>query len=125
MGVSIGRLRRRQEFLQVAETRRKIATPGLILQARRRDAAATPDGVAPDSARLGFTATRKIGGAVARNRARRRLRAAAQAVMPEAGRAGWDYVLVARTGTLSRRFPDLMGDLRRALATIERERRGK
>jgi len=66
--------------------------------------------------RVGFTASRKIGGAVERNRARRRLRAAAQAVLPLYGLAGNDYVLVARRETLTRPFEDLIADLKSALA---------
>jgi ribonuclease P protein component len=66
--------------------------------------------------RLGFTASRKIGGAVERNRAKRRLRAAAAAVLPLYGLPGNDYVLVARRDTLTRPFDGLIGDLKSALA---------
>ncbi|MEX1206259.1 MAG: ribonuclease P protein component [Dongiaceae bacterium] len=59
------RLKRRPDFLRVAGTRRKSVTPGLILQARPRAAAE------PGVFRVGFTVSRKVGGAVARNRARR------------------------------------------------------
>jgi len=67
--------------------------------------------------RLGFTCSRKVGGAVARNRARRRLRAAADAVL-RPGPAGWDLVLVGRAATLQRPFPLLVEDLRAALCRI-------
>ena len=70
-----------------------------------------------DSAiRVGFTASRKIGGAVERNRAKRRLKAAAGAVLPLYGMAGNDYVLVARRETLIRPFEALLSDLKSALA---------
>ena len=69
----------------------------------------------PGVLRVGFTASRKIGNAVARNRAKRRLRAAAAALLPLHGRGGHDYVLVARTATLTRRFDDLLADLTGAL----------
>jgi len=65
--------------------------------------------------RVGFTATKKLGNAVIRNRARRRLRAAAAAALPLYGLAGNDYVLVARQETLSRPFQGLIGDLVSAL----------
>jgi ribonuclease P protein component len=69
--------------------------------------------------RFGVTATKKVGNAVARNRAKRRLRALAREVLPEGGRPGWDYVLVARpdsTATLP--YDDLRRDLARMLARI-------
>lgn len=65
--------------------------------------------------RIGFTASRKIGTAVKRNRARRRLKAAAQSVLPLYGLAGNDYVLVARRETLTRPFAGLLEDLKSAL----------
>ena len=64
---------------------------------------------------MAFTATRKLGGAVVRNRAKRRLRAAAAAVLPLYGLGGNDYVLVARRDTLTKRFDALLGDLIEAL----------
>jgi len=68
------------------------------------------------SARAGFTATKKIGNAVARNRAKRRLRAAAAAIVPLYGREGRDYVLIARAQTLACSFDALKNDLTQALA---------
>ena len=68
---------------------------------------------------MGFTASQKVGNAVARNRAKRRLRAAARAVIAAEGRAGWDYVLVGRAGaTADHPWDDLLADLRRALARL-------
>ena len=64
---------------------------------------------------VGFTATRKIGGAVVRNRAKRRLREAARALLPLHGRAGRAYVFVARAGTPSRPWERLLDDVRQAL----------
>ena len=69
----------------------------------------------PGTLRVGFTASRKVGGAVARNRAKRRLRAAAAATLPLLGRQGHDYVLVARAATLSRPFAQLTHDLEKAI----------
>jgi ribonuclease P protein component len=109
------RLTRRAEFLKVAAARRKWAAPGLILQAADAPAAAS----APLSPwRVGFTASRKVGNAVARNRARRRLRAACAAVLPEHAEGGHDYVLIARAGTLSRDYRALLGDLEEGLRRL-------
>ena len=84
--------------------------PGLVLQTRDR-----ADG---ETLRVGFTASRKVGGAVQRNRAKRRLRAAAEQVLGSKGRAAHDYVLIARAETVRRPFPLLLDDLDRALQRI-------
>jgi len=105
------RLTRRAEFLKVAAGRRKWVAPGLILQA----AAGSPAGA---SWRVGFTASRKVGNAVARNRARRRLRAASAAVLADHALQGHDYVLVARSGTLTRDYAALLGDLEEGLRRL-------
>ena len=102
------RLTRRAEFLRVAGKGRKAPMPGLVLQALRRDDAGP--------ARLGFTATKKIGNAVVRNRTKRRLREAARLVLAEAPLSGVDLVLIGRDGTRGRRFEALLADLRGALA---------
>jgi ribonuclease P protein component len=100
------RLTRRGEFLKVASRGRKAARPGLVLQAMPQ-----PSG----GLRLGFTATKKIGNAVARNRAKRRLREAARLTLGVAPPKGWDLVLVARDATGARDWQKLLGDLRGAL----------
>ncbi len=109
----VGRLKRRAEFLRVAGAGRKSVTPGLILQvAPRVEGAALPEGCA---LRVGYTASRKVGIAVERNRARRRLRAAVDQVMALHAAPGRDYVLIARAGTAGRPFAALLGDLKAAL----------
>ena len=128
---ALRRLKTRPEFLKVAATGAKWVTPGLVLQARRRPAT-RPEGTAPErtasegtaseaeaeQVRVGFTVSRKVGNAIRRNRARRRLRAAAMEVLPEHGRSGCDYVLIGRAGTLDRRYADLVMDLRTAIQRI-------
>ena len=68
--------------------------------------------------RVGFTATRRIGGAVVRNRAKRRLREAARQVLPALARPGCDYVLIARGGTVARPWPRLLDDVKSALIRL-------
>jgi ribonuclease P protein component len=109
-GLSLDRLKKRADFLRAARTTRRVVT-SLTLET-----CLTPDDEQTHAhIRVGFTASRKVGNAVARNRAKRRLRAAAAAILPLHGREGHDYVLVARTATLTRVFADLLGDLETAL----------
>jgi ribonuclease P protein component len=111
-------LRRRADFLAAARGRRRML-PGFALQARERTDDEPAAGI-----RIGFTCSRKVGGAVARNRAKRRLRAVAREVLPEHGRPGWDYVLVGRAGTTATRpYPRLRDDLAAALAALHAEGR--
>ena len=102
-----GRLIRRAEFLRVAAKGRKVAMPGLVLQALPRSDASP--------ARLGFTVTKKVGNAVIRNRTRRRLKEAARLLLRERGLAGVDLVVIGRDRTRARPFAALQDDLRRAL----------
>lgn len=109
----LARLKTRRDFLRVADTRARFATPGLILQVRRHnadEASALPD------LRVGFTVSKKVGNAVVRNRVRRRLRAAADAVMGVRAKTGRDYVLVGRRESEERPFADLLADIETALA---------
>ena len=108
-------LKNRPDFLRAAQARRQ-GTGGFLLQGRARG-----DGAAV--VRIGFTASKKIGNAVARNRAKRRLRAVARAVMAAAARPGWDYVLVAKPqATISRDYTDLLADLHAALRSVHKDR---
>ena len=108
----VGRLVRRSEFLAAAKGRYR-AQGALLVQMRPRQ-----DG--SDEIRVGFTATRKVGGAVVRNRAKRRMRAVARALLAELGMAGCDYVFVARNGAPDRAWLQLLDDARRALSLLAR-----
>jgi ribonuclease P protein component len=110
----IATLRKRADFLRAATAWRQ-GTPGFMLQARQRGA----DEPAAVPVRIGFTCSKKLGNAVARNRAKRRLREVARLVLPEGGRPGWDYVLVGRPETTAvRSFTDMQADLIRALVQV-------
>ncbi len=105
-------LKKRAEFLAAARAQHR-GTKGLMLQGRARG-----DGD-DEGLRVGFTCSKKVGNAVARNRAKRRLREVARAVLPSHGRAGWDYVLIGRHETTANRdFEDLKGDLIYALKKV-------
>jgi ribonuclease P protein component len=117
---AIGRLKTRAEFLYVKGGDRFVA-PSLVLEARKRPEA----GAHGPLARFGFTATKTLGGAVMRNRARRRLKEAVRLTAPERAVEGYDYVLIARAGTLQRRFTELIRDLERALAKVHASAQGK
>ena len=71
---------------------------------------------------VGFTATRKLGGAVVRNRAKRRLREAARALLPAHGVPGADYVLIARQSCADRPWPRLLDDVKTALIRLAADR---
>ena len=107
--------------------------PGLVLQAVRPvNSGAVMENLTPGSVsrsaldpaldsvpfRVGFTASKRVGGAIARNRAKRRLREAVARVMPGHAKPGYDYVVIARAATLHRKFDDLLQDLETALARV-------
>ncbi len=105
------KLKSRADFLRAQRGIRRSAA-GLTLEI-----CPTPDTAARDGCfRVGFTASRKVGGAVERNRAKRRLRAVARAILPESALARTDYVLIARPATLDRPFDKLLKDLAQTLA---------
>lgn len=116
MSDSLATLKRRADFLRVAAVRGRAVRPGLVLQAAGR----SPKDDGDSGVRVGFTASRKVGNAVLRNRAKRRLRAAAAAILPRLGRSGTDYVLVARGETASRPYAELLADLESAVRQLGR-----
>ena len=92
----------------------RFTVPSLVLQARKREGETTDRILA----RFGFTATKGLGGAVVRNRARRRLKEAVRLTGPAHAVEGYDYVLIAREGTVQRQFAELIKDLERALIKV-------
>jgi ribonuclease P protein component len=107
---AIARLKKRPDFLAAAKAL-NCARGAVVAQARHR-------GDGSPLIRIGFTATRRIGGAVVRNRAKRRLREAARFVAPLHARPGCDYVFIARGGTASRPWAPLLDDMKSALVRL-------
>jgi ribonuclease P protein component len=103
------RLRQRADFLAAA-TGVKVPTAAFVLQARKRD-----DG---GPIRVGFTVSRKVGTAVARNRVRRRLKEIVRLSAATGLSGGHDYVLVGRRAALSRPFEQMTQDFKRALRRV-------
>jgi ribonuclease P protein component len=108
-GAAFGRLKKRAEFLAVAGRGRKHGRGALLVQVLPRGGG---------QVRLGFTATKKLGNAVVRNRAKRRMRAAARAEFSDNPAPGYDIVLVAREAIRDNSFVALQADLRAALAKL-------
>lgn len=106
----IQRLKTRPQFLAAAKGP-YLSRGAVVIQMLDRADASPHIG-------LGFTATRKVGGAVVRNRAKRRLREAARRLVPLHGRPGHDYVLIARMGAAERAWERLLDDVKTALIRL-------
>lgn len=112
----LGVLKKRAEFLYVREGRYR-AQGALVIQMR-----ANPSHT---HIRIGYTATKKIGNAVTRNRAKRRLREVARSLLPLHGQIGHDYVFIARSGTTTRNWTALLDDAEKALITLSKPKISK
>jgi ribonuclease P protein component len=110
-------LKCRKDFLSVRKGSR-WSTRAFVLEGRQRMAA----GPGPVQPRFGFTVARAVGGAVERNRIRRRLKAAIRHVQVAHARYDFDYVIVARRGVLEAKFEELVGELAKALDRVHRSR---
>ena len=105
------RLKQRKDFLRLAHAKRVHST-SFVLQARNRGDA--------QALRVGFTCSKKVGNAVARNRAKRRLREIARLILPRFGQAGHDYVLIGRANvTASTKFTALQDELLASLRKLQ------
>ena len=118
------RLKKRSEFLNVASTHLKQVTPGLILQYRRhtlKEIQSSKSAIL----RLGFTVSKKVGNAIVRNRVKRRLKSAAQAILSPKVCPNFDLVIIGRQNTLRRPFLDLCNDLEKAKRKLEPQKADK
>ena len=111
---SIETLKMRSDFVRIAAKKRYWATPGLILQVSESPRETYDKSVI----RIGYTASKKVGNAVKRNRARRRLRETVKKLMPFQVESGNDFVVIARSKTLNRPFQDLLSDLELSLKKL-------
>jgi ribonuclease P protein component len=114
--LKIERLKKRPDFLACAQALH-CARGAVLIQARPRD-------IEP-LVRAGFTATKRIGGAVERNRAKRRLREAARLLLPSLARPGFDYVFIARGGVTTRPWARLLDDVKSALIRLAADGDGR
>lgn len=105
-------LKKRADFLRAATGEKKV-TRNIVVQVFRRPE--DEDG----GLRVGFTATKKTGNAVRRNRIKRRLRALARNILPQSGARGIDVVLVGRWRAAESPFAELEQDFRYALKKLE------
>lgn len=111
VSVCLDVLKERKEFLACNRGPYR-SVKGFVLQARNRQDDS-------DTIRIGYTCSKKVGNAVARNRAKRRLREIARLTLPSMGRSGWDYVLIGkREVTATRDFQDMLKDLKYALKKV-------
>lgn len=105
------RLKKRKQFVHVAQKGRKVISSGLILQ--------FIENKKPDTLNVGFTVTKKIGNAVTRNRVRRRLREVVRLGLADFNKGGYDFVLIGRQATIERPFDKLKQDFAWALRQIQ------
>lgn len=115
--IILDRLKKRADFLACAQAK-SCARGAVVIQQRVR-----ADG--EPQVRIGFTATRRVGGAVVRNRAKRRMREAARLILSPIAEPGCDYVFIARGGAPDRAWPRLLDDVKSALLRLAADRGGK
>lgn len=125
--MAIATLKRRSEFLRIRGGRR-WSSPAFVIEMKAREAGKDAESAAASDtgagsaapARFGFTATKKLGNAVVRNRIRRRLKEAVRIVAPGRAKDGCDYVVIARDAAASQPFADMERDLIAALGRLDR-----
>ena len=106
----VERMVKRSQYLRVARARKYVASKGLILKFEIKG-----PNVGGNRHRVGFTVSKKVGNAVVRNRARRRLKSVVNDVLTSSEERPLDLVLIGRVSTLKRSYDELLGDFRFAL----------
>ena len=118
-GLPLNRLKKRAEFLAVRGGRR-WSGPAFLMEGKAPRNQPDQPVETPPHARFGFTITKKLGGAVARNRIRRRLSHALREAIRIEKPAPYDYVVVARLPALDRTYTALVTDFVSALAALKK-----
>lgn len=121
--MELATLKKRAEFLRVRGGARWSCASFTLEGKPRPPGQASVKGAG--GARFGFTVTKKLGGAVVRNRIRRRLKAAVQELADQHVRAGFDYVVIAKRAALDQPFAALKKDLEDALHRVHHPRRAR
>lgn len=109
-------IKKRPDFLRAAKYGQKVVKSGLVLQVVR-----TQNQSEPPVVRIGYTASKKVGNAVCRNRAKRRLRALCAELFPLEAMVGYDYVIIARHATINRPYQKLYKEMKEALLQAKTE----
>ena len=105
-------IKKRKDFVKIAKKGRKASAKGLVIQ--------VSENLSPDKdIHIGYTVSKKVGNAVKRNRAKRRLRALSQQIIPFFAKPEYDYVIIGRKETLERGFQDLKKDLKYTLHSTD------
>ena len=109
-------IKKRPDFLHVTRNGVKVVKSGFVLQAAK-----SGHFFPVPVYRIGYTASKKIGNAVCRNRAKRRMRAVCRELLPLEGVSGYDYVIIARHAALDIPYKKLYKELKFALTEIKQE----
>ncbi len=110
LGFILDKITKRSDFVKASKGQ-YIKTSALFLQKVKRDDKKNP--------RYGVTASKKIGNAVKRNKAKRRIRHAIKEVLPKYGKSGYDYVVIATIKTNKVSWNTVLNDLERAFREIK------